>query len=410
MREKEKGSITIMTLTTVLFMIAFLVSTFMIIENRRQSQEQIQRETKEIYENDVKNANEIYDEMYEKAQEVCNHEWGRIETDETTGEQFVTCEICGKRENINNLPEFSGIKSINVERNGNAYILMYDGTLYYYQYSGVNNEYVRYDVTHANTIMTNIDEYKGDGFVIQRDHQLYSLLWEEIIASNVKDMDYPQYNNIDRAAYITTSNDLYQKMFSQTPELIASNVEEVKWDISDYYFYKTTNNELYIRYGIDPPMLLLNNVKDFSAYGVFLTETNDLYCFDFDNEVIIFIASNVVKYNRWLFYITSSGTLYSFDINNRTNTAMANGVSDLHDELYLKSKSLYFLFDTINSVSDDVKAFGYETFLTTSNDFYYLNGNAEKKASNVEKIDSEDMWYRTLSGDYYFRYIDAGTI
>ncbi len=404
MRKREHGSITIMTITTILFMIAFLASTFIIIENRRQSQEAIGRETREVYEEEVEKVDQVYDEVLEEAQGVCNHQWGEIETDETTGEQFVTCEICGKRENINNIPELSGIKSINVERNGNAYILMYDGTLYYYQYSGVNNEYVRYDVAHANTIMTNIDEYKGDGFVIQRDHQLNSLLWEEIIASNVKDMDYPKDdNNIDKAAYITTSNDLYQKMFSQTPELIASNVEEVKWEFSDYYFYKTTNNELYICYGTDPPMLLLNNVKDFNAYGVCLTETNDLYCFDFNNEVMMFVASNVAKFNRWLYYITSSGTLYSFDINNRTNTAMANGVSDLHDELYLKSKSLYFLFDTINSVSDDVKAFGYETFLTTSNDFYYLNGNAEKKASNVEKIDSEDMWYRTLSGDYYSR-------
>ena len=45
--KKERGAITLITLVTILFMLAFLVSTFTIIMNRRQSQAEIKRETKE---------------------------------------------------------------------------------------------------------------------------------------------------------------------------------------------------------------------------------------------------------------------------------------------------------------------------------------------------------------------------
>ena len=53
--KKERGAITLITLVTILFMLAFLVSTFTIIMNRRQSQAEIKRETKEIYESDFSN-------------------------------------------------------------------------------------------------------------------------------------------------------------------------------------------------------------------------------------------------------------------------------------------------------------------------------------------------------------------
>ena len=58
--KKERGAITLITLVTILFMLAFLVSTFTIIMNRRQSQAEIKRETKEIYESDVENAEQVY--------------------------------------------------------------------------------------------------------------------------------------------------------------------------------------------------------------------------------------------------------------------------------------------------------------------------------------------------------------
>jgi len=61
---KEKGSITIIALTTVLFMIAFLVSTFTIIANRRQAQAEIKQNIKEVYAKDINNIDEIYESYF----------------------------------------------------------------------------------------------------------------------------------------------------------------------------------------------------------------------------------------------------------------------------------------------------------------------------------------------------------
>ncbi len=51
--KNEKGSVTIITLTTILFIIAFLVSTYASVANKRQVQEQLKRETMEIYETET---------------------------------------------------------------------------------------------------------------------------------------------------------------------------------------------------------------------------------------------------------------------------------------------------------------------------------------------------------------------
>lgn len=65
--KKERGAITLITLATILFMIAFLISTFTIIMNRRQVQAEIKKETKEIYENEVENAGEVYKSFFADA-------------------------------------------------------------------------------------------------------------------------------------------------------------------------------------------------------------------------------------------------------------------------------------------------------------------------------------------------------
>ena len=52
--KKERGSILIITLTTVLFMLAFLISTYTIIANRRQAQAAIRKEAKECFDFVVK--------------------------------------------------------------------------------------------------------------------------------------------------------------------------------------------------------------------------------------------------------------------------------------------------------------------------------------------------------------------
>lgn len=58
--KNNKGAITIIVLATTLFMIAFLISTYTIIANRRQTQAEIKRETKAVYEKDLNKLDEIY--------------------------------------------------------------------------------------------------------------------------------------------------------------------------------------------------------------------------------------------------------------------------------------------------------------------------------------------------------------
>lgn len=68
--KKERGSITIITLITILFMLSFLISTYVIISNRRQAQTEIKRETQEIYEDNVEDIDEIYNSYFAEDNEV----------------------------------------------------------------------------------------------------------------------------------------------------------------------------------------------------------------------------------------------------------------------------------------------------------------------------------------------------
>jgi len=65
--KQERGAITIITLVTILFMLAFLISTYTIIANRRQIQAEIKQETAKIYEKDMDNIEQIYTNMIEQA-------------------------------------------------------------------------------------------------------------------------------------------------------------------------------------------------------------------------------------------------------------------------------------------------------------------------------------------------------
>lgn len=67
---KERGAITIITLTTVLFITAFLIGTFTIIANRRQAQAEIKAETEDIYESNIYNAEYIYRGYFAETNEV----------------------------------------------------------------------------------------------------------------------------------------------------------------------------------------------------------------------------------------------------------------------------------------------------------------------------------------------------
>lgn len=58
--KNQKGAITLITLGTVIFIIAFLLSSFVIISNRLQAQAEIKKETKNLYAKDLNNMDKIY--------------------------------------------------------------------------------------------------------------------------------------------------------------------------------------------------------------------------------------------------------------------------------------------------------------------------------------------------------------
>lgn len=68
--KSNRGAITIITLVTVLFMLAFLTSTYVIIANRRQAQAEIKKEIANIYEEDIPNLEQIYNGYFAEKDET----------------------------------------------------------------------------------------------------------------------------------------------------------------------------------------------------------------------------------------------------------------------------------------------------------------------------------------------------
>lgn len=60
----EKGAITLVTLVTVVFILAFLLSSFVIISNRLQTQAEIKRETGRVYAEGIENIEEVYQSFF----------------------------------------------------------------------------------------------------------------------------------------------------------------------------------------------------------------------------------------------------------------------------------------------------------------------------------------------------------
>lgn len=85
--KSEKGAITLVTLGTVIFILAFLLSSFVTISNKLQAQAEIKKETKKIYEREVENVDEIYNEYF------VGEKINRVQYIESTGTQYIDTKI-----------------------------------------------------------------------------------------------------------------------------------------------------------------------------------------------------------------------------------------------------------------------------------------------------------------------------
>ena len=68
--KNQKGAIALVTLGTVIFMLAFLLSSFVIIQNRIQAQAEIKKETAKLYEKDLENRETIYQKYFAASTEI----------------------------------------------------------------------------------------------------------------------------------------------------------------------------------------------------------------------------------------------------------------------------------------------------------------------------------------------------
>ena len=87
--KNEKGAITLITLGTIIFILVFLVSSFVIISNKLQAQIAIKKEMKNIYEREVKDVDQIYDAYYDVKY---------IEYLESTGTQYIDTGIIANQD------------------------------------------------------------------------------------------------------------------------------------------------------------------------------------------------------------------------------------------------------------------------------------------------------------------------
>ncbi len=62
--KNQRGAIALVTLGTVIFMLAFLLSSFVIIQNRMQSQAEIKKETADLYGKKMNNREAIYQNYF----------------------------------------------------------------------------------------------------------------------------------------------------------------------------------------------------------------------------------------------------------------------------------------------------------------------------------------------------------
>ncbi len=96
--KKENGAITIITLVSILFMISFLISSYMRISNKVKSQKEILNETKEIYESKV-SMEEIYNSYFNNSNIIPIY---TVEQLFMMGKEHNNVNINGKYYNFNN--------------------------------------------------------------------------------------------------------------------------------------------------------------------------------------------------------------------------------------------------------------------------------------------------------------------
>ena len=97
--KNEKGAITILVLVSILFMLSFLISTYVIIANKVQTQKEIINETKKTYETET--AEEVYNNFFAGniVPSILPEGYTEVEYLESTGTQWIDTGLISSADN-----------------------------------------------------------------------------------------------------------------------------------------------------------------------------------------------------------------------------------------------------------------------------------------------------------------------
>ena len=195
----------------------------------------------------------------------------------------------------------------------------------------------------------------------------------------------------------------------------------IRDDIKKYYGdedyggkYITNTNELY-KYNYDSKQYekVGDNVKEY--YGdAYLTNTNELYKYNRSSEQYEKVGDNVKECDEFLgAYITNSNELYKYNSSSKQYEKVGDNVKehyrDINIDAYLTNTNELYLYNgnsnQYEKVGENVKEYYGVTYLTNSNELYKYNGSQyEKVSDNVKKYyDDEDYGnaYITNSNELY---------
>lgn len=254
--KKERGSITIITLATVLFMLSFLISSFVIISNRRQAQAEIKKETKAIYENEVNNADAIYNEYF---------------ADENTSIQIYTVDQLfkiGTNEYIvSNNKIHKCLPNANYELSGNINFKDSDyKTKYPSTFEETTGRWINIEKQIANGTLTGTFKYNGNK-ITEIDQQNNTITHAEYIKEGLI-VHYDGINNTGSGHSNTATK--WKDLSENNNDGTLQGFETVTWGNSGLNFNGTTN---FVNTALNPKQELGGNFT--ISTSINMTEVNN---------------------------------------------------------------------------------------------------------------------------------------
>ena len=191
----------------------------------------------------------------------------------------------------------------------------------------------------------------------------------------------------------------------------------IRDDIKKYYGdedyggkYITNTNELY-KYNYDSKQYekIGDNVKELEE-NYYLTNTNELYQYNYDSKQYEKVGENVKKYYGDAAYLTNTNELYQYNFSSKKYEKVGDNVKELVGNAYItNTNELYqynFSSNQYEKVGENVKEYDSDrdAYLTNSNELYKYNYDSkqyEKVGDNVKEYYDFGNAYITNTNELY---------